>query len=235
MSDRSPKTPPKDRLPKPVDHKVRRHDPTIDAGRWAKTRHEDRRMWRIVAELGDDRLTVPNLQAGLLLIREAQTVDLRRNPLWCDNHESDKGCDCDTRVAIVAAHDGTGEAAITPDKARSDEKAISAALDRGDVGAVVRIVATYEQRSATTLEMRRVELENDPGCESCVRLERWEPPRGNPTDVKGNLPKRMDLCSWCYRWVLDTGRIPTSKELEEHHRGKHVFRPEHPKQTKVSR
>lgn len=137
-------------------------------------------------------------------------------------------------VPMPSTVDPTGEAAIHRDRAAQDHATLTrhiAVLER-HATAVADLLARYDARTATDRERRDAARANDPGCESCARVPhpatgspRWEPPvTAAPTDAAGNLARKMWLCSWCRRWALDTGRVPSVGELTTHHAGKPVRR-----------
>jgi hypothetical protein len=89
------------------------------------------------------------------------------------------------------------------------------------------IVANYPPaHEPTVAERRALGLGDGPHCSSCARTSRadgaprQEPIRADltgPTDVGGRLAEQVLLCDWCYRAVVDWGRLPTPEEVERHH------------------
>lgn len=70
--------------------------------------------------------------------------------------------------------------------------------------------------------------DDDPGCQSCARTTsamtgkpRWEMTR-TTTDVGGILKERQRLCRWCADATARLGRLPTSREVNDHHLGIHL-------------
>lgn len=128
--------------------------------------------------------------------------------------------------------DPTGEAALRPDKAKQHRDEVVRLLRSMQTNAerVQNILACYSPRPATDADRAKLEQQNDPGCQSCSRVEvrpgvpRWEPVQGVPTDCAGNLTVAMALCSWCKGFIKDTGRLPHLAELGQHHDGKRVKR-----------
>lgn len=121
--------------------------------------------------------------------------------------------------------DPTGEAAIRTDKANQDRRDIERAIVRIQKEAlfVHRVLERYEPRAATDTDRARTEQENDPGCQSCSRIEGHNGPMWAPVyrhgTVNGNLAEAMHLCSWCYTYARNKGRLPVPRELEQHRDG----------------
>lgn len=133
---------------------------------------------------------------------------------------------------IPAVSDPTGEAAITDDLARADEARLDTAIT--NLARTAEVVADIYLRwkppspaDAAGLRTAFAKLlsEGEPGCEICARVDKWVAPHVDASDCKGNLPRPYRLCVWCWRWVLDTGRLPTRHELEQHHAGRKPKRP----------
>jgi len=161
----------------------------------------------------------------------------RSRPPWCWRHERPvtlchrDGHQCDGEAIDVT--DPTGEAAIAPDPAAADLKALDSLLPRmrNQAELVAAILAKWTPRPISDAEREQLDKANnpDPGCESCARLEisegvpRWEPPMTKtPTTVKGNLTQPRWLCWWCWRWVSSTGKLPPTTILRAHHEGKTI-------------
>lgn len=168
---------------------------------------------------------------------KAQSYDRggRRDTVWCDEHERElhrchaERLDCAGAV-ITRPSDSTGDAAVLHDRASADRREHEA-----DLLLIARAVRRmtdrsrrYRARSATEPERRNTSNDNDTGCDSCSRIEvvkgvrRWEPVFRN-TVLSDSTP--ASLCSWCYGFTRDTGRLPDRNELEAHHRGERVKRP----------
>lgn len=128
--------------------------------------------------------------------------------------------------------DPTGEAAVEPDQARKDELDLPRYIRRADayLQLAVGLVNRYTPRPPSSIERRNVEASNEPGCESCSRIEaskgvpRWEQPyTKEPSTVTGILTEPKLLCDWCYRFVRNYGRLPYLREVRDHHDGKRVY------------
>lgn len=165
-------------------------------------------------------------------IREAMLGQPKAQHLEADRTTGHTTVVDDQGMPMPAVSDPTGEAAIRPDKAAMHLREVDDKLRAAHaaVSRVVTLLALYTPRPATDGEQRSLELDNDPGCESCSRTEssrgvkRWEPvwKRGNPGGV---LRDTAGLCAWCYTWTKDTGRLPSMDELALHHSGNIVKRP----------
>ena len=118
---------------------------------------------------------------------------------------------------MPARSDPTGEAAIRPDRASVDHR--NTLADLGQLhDLVIRLadrLGHYTTHPATDKEQKDTEQANAVHCQSCVRTEsstgvpRQETVYKLHTTVKANLRTPYNLCSWCYTWVRDTGRLPT--------------------------
>jgi hypothetical protein len=136
--------------------------------------------------------------------------------------------------APVRGANGSGPGSTAGDRALADERELDAqlaALGRC-VGRLWRVVDGYgPPHFATASERKLLGLADETWCSSCLRVEgsdgrpRREPvaarPAG-PTDVGGRLAEPQNLCQWCYRCVLDWGRLPNPEELQRHHSGQRV-------------
>lgn len=157
--------------------------------------------------------------------------------MWCWTHERDParcveaGLWCQGEP-VPGPSDPTGEVAIAPDPAHRDRRQLDRHIANAarELHLAEQILDRSEARPASSAD--RLGTPNKRGCASCARLpgpaegtSRWEPISHPQTDVKGNLAVPMALCAWCYRWTLDTGRLPSRDELVAHHDGAYVKRP----------
>lgn len=135
-------------------------------------------------------------------------------------------------VPMPAVSDPTGEAAIgRVDLARRDAERFDKALGglSGNLARLEAIVGRYGPPTAGS-ELAVDNTKAEPGCENCAQLrvagrQRWEPVdsrRKGKTDVGEQLEQPMHLCVWCYDRTATWGRLPTTDELEAHHRGERV-------------
>lgn len=161
----------------------------------------------------------------------AQSYDTLRGGkriLWCWEHEHElkvchkRGHDC--LGESIPVDDQTGEAAISADQARADQRetirdvaALALITDR-----LISRFSRYQAKAATEKQRRETEQANDPGCELCHRVGQFSPPRVLSSDAKGNLDRPHRLCIWHYEFVLATGRKPTDDEERAHIAGKPV-------------
>lgn len=116
--------------------------------------------------------------------------------------------------------DRTGNAAIRPDRARTDRNRLESILESiaSQSSELVYLLARYTPRPASDKERAQTLADNErsDSCASCRRLEvakgvaRWEP------------VFRGDLCRWCYDWRRETGDVPSVPTLQAHHRGVRV-------------
>lgn len=160
-----------------------------------------------------------------------------RSVIWCETHEreverchrEDELCD---GVPIAVSGDPAGEAAMRPDRAAADRARLEELLKSmgRQAGQVLDILARYTPRQATEKEKRETLKANqrEAGCESCARTEvsrgvpRWEPVyRRTLVDDAAT-----DLCRWCWEWHRSLGSLPPTVQLEAHHRGQRVVRPQ---------
>ena len=135
-------------------------------------------------------------------------------------------------LSSVATSDTTGNAAIRPDRARSDRAKLEAALVSIGRQAedLVNLLARYTPRPASDRERSETVAVNErvDGCSSCARLEvakgvkRWEPAARS---VRMDDGSERPLCEWCRAWLRQVGAMPSAQELELHHRGVRVRRP----------
>lgn len=133
--------------------------------------------------------------------------------------------------------DPTGSSAGRPDPGHADFARMHHAVRQIErhMRTIEAIAAANEEpRKPTELDrlaLDRLNITPEPGCASCARIEgdhggvRWEPTDVRfkvPTDVAGVLDEPMFLCRWCYDAVERWGRLPSTNELERHHRGERV-------------
>jgi hypothetical protein len=97
---------------------------------------------------------------------------------------------------------------------------------RDDLDWLTRCTQRWSPREPTPKDRQLSSLnEKDEGeCEVCRTIGKWERLLLE-TNVKGNLDRSYKLGAWCYRFTLDTGALPTRKQLEDHHNGVRVKRP----------
>lgn len=133
-------------------------------------------------------------------------------------------------------HDSTF-AGIGKDQAVVDERNLDAALTAAAKATnhaweiIGRYPPPHRATDADRLALGRNKASDEPGCEQCALTTspaggpRWEPPRSGqsqPTFVGGRLENPMLLCEWCYSCVRRWGRLPSTTELDKHHRGEIV-------------
>jgi hypothetical protein len=100
---------------------------------------------------------------------------------------------------------------------------------REDADWLIRVTQRWLPREASPKD-RQLSAENareDPPCQHCATIGKWSPARTDATKtrINGNLTEPIAACAWCYRYCLDTGSLPTKKQLEDHHNGVRVKRP----------
>lgn len=224
-------------------------------------RHGDRRLFVDFGRALEDGLRLLGAAPGTLdRIRDAEQGQPaaqhygpsgRRAVLWCAVHESDHCTELDTAgeaipCSTLFSHqmrpDAVGEAAISPDQARADEKTLTEAMRAvcTEVEKAMVVAAAHSARQARLAQRREAEEENRRWCENCARIDnpvtkqpRKEWPRGqSKTDVGGRLEHAAYLCEWCAKIVVRTaelygaGRVPTLEELHRHHdEGKRIMLP----------
>lgn len=143
----------------------------------------------------------------------------------------------DARPALPGSPDDNGHSApgsSTPPgfgqidiaKADRDEAHRRAKRIRDDADWLIRMAQRWNPRTPTPKDRELSSINGRPEecCEVCATIGKWERMEVE-TDAKGNLPRRYKLGWWCYRWALDTGTLPTRRQLEEHHNGQRVMRP----------
>ncbi len=165
-----------------------------------------------------------------------------RSVIWCWTHEADvKACrhggmDCGGEPISIG--DPTGEAAIMPGRVTLSGQRIRAALQAihnavpdlvAEVAWLTRTGETYQEARRREDERKDLAGENDARCRSCERTEVAPGVRRSEkvyrrTDGGGVFAEPSPVCSWCYRFIFDTERLPTVEELEKHHRGEKVHR-----------
>jgi hypothetical protein len=165
-----------------------------------------------------------------------------RSVIWCWTHQREvhrcRRADLDCGGEPITIGDPTGEAATTPGRvslARSeieaDLHAIHGRIERLVFNAAYLTRTPESHREARRREDERKDLagENDARCRSCERTEVAPGVRRSEkvyrrTDGGGVFAEPSPACSWCYRFIFDTERLPTVEELEKHHRGEKVHR-----------
>lgn len=196
-----------------------------------RTAQAARNLGRVPALLS----AIQDHQSGL----RAQTFEAsnRQPTLYCIRHECDL-TDCHradrlcTGSPIEDRSDPTGEAAIRADRARQDERQALAMLRRAtnELDALAAMITAYLDAKPVTL----ADDENLERCQSCARVARekggkrgsprWSVPVDHHSDCKGTLAEPRKLCHWCWRFVLDTGTLPSRQQLEKRRDGKRVMR-----------
>lgn len=115
------------------------------------------------------------------------------------------------------------------DKAQADrdEAHRRAKRMREDADWFVRLLQRSMPREPTQKDrqLSSINQKDDPGCEHCAIVGKWEAVYVEASDAKGNLDRSYRLGYFCYRYALDTGTLPTRKQLEDHHAGVRVKRP----------
>lgn len=120
--------------------------------------------------------------------------------------------------------DPTGSAALIPDKAKEDRKALEA-----DLKALLRLAQSIEARmkehgparpanDADRAALDRENIKPEPGCTNCGKHGHWQ-----PID-----PRRPNIgnCRWCNEYESATGVVPGKRECDLHADGKTVRRPD---------
>ena len=155
-----------------------------------------------------------------------------RSELWCWHHQRPvTACQHDDLLCTgepVPVGDPTGEAAIRSHDDHAHQA--RAALAKVEAG-VADLLALLDRATAAPAPpdakaRRDTALANDPdACEHCAAHGHYEPTYRD-TNPGGNLARKYRLGSFCWRWVVDTGSLPTAKELTDHHvNGRRVMRP----------
>lgn len=98
---------------------------------------------------------------------------------------------------------------------------------RDDVDWLFRFAERWNPHEATAKDrqLSAMNEKDELGCEHCATIGKWEKVYVDSSTVKGNLVIPMRLGYFCYRYTLDTGTLPTRKQLEDHHNGVRVKRP----------
>jgi hypothetical protein len=111
-------------------------------------------------------------------------------------------------------------------KADRDEAHRRAKRIRDDADWLVRMVMRTNPRvpSDKDRSLSNLNAKGEPGCAHCQSIGKWDDRAVEKTLAKGNLTEPIDLCWWCYKFTLDTGALPTRKQLEDHHAGVRVKR-----------
>jgi hypothetical protein len=98
---------------------------------------------------------------------------------------------------------------------------------REDADWILRATQRWLPREPTTKDrtLAAVNERANPSCEHCATIGAHEEAYVESSDVKGNLHRPYRLGYFCYRYCLDTGVLPSRKQLEDHHNGNRVKRP----------
>jgi hypothetical protein len=144
----------------------------------------------------------------------------------------------DARPALPGSPDDNGHSApgsSTPPgfgqidiaKTDRDEAHRRAKRIRDDADWLTRMAQRWNPRIPTPKdrELSSINGKDDPGCEHCHTVGKWAAVYKPRTTCNGNFDDPKALCSWCWRYCLDTGDMPTRKQLEDHHNGVRVKRP----------
>lgn len=117
-------------------------------------------------------------------------------------------------TATANHSDPTGNAAIRPDRANAQRRRVEAIVRSMTnlADELAGIVAEHgPARPASDADRARLAKANTTApkvCDSCGDL----PLKVENSDVKGNLPKPMALCAWCYEGVVRQGTVPTEAQ-----------------------
>lgn len=168
---------------------------------------------------------------------DAAVVSGGRSVIWCWVHERDVAACHAARLLCdgepIDTNDPTGETALRPDRAARDRTQLDRhvrALHR-HAEAIVAVLDSYELRPPTKAERRGTAQAGQLGCQSCARTKgaddqpRYEPHAVRSTNAKGVLDRPMAMCTWCYRFTMRMGRLPSTREITAHHRGQRVRTP----------
>lgn len=127
--------------------------------------------------------------------------------------------------------DPTGEAAVRPSAARTDENRVDelARSIANQTAELARILARWAvEMPLKATELAELQRQGDPGCEVVGRVERskgvayWEAVH-TTTDYRGLLARPYRLGAWADQFVRRNGRLPTPHEAEAHCQGKRVM------------
>ncbi len=134
------------------------------------------------------------------------------------------------RVSSSEIGDPTGKAAIKADRARENLQLLARSLGQVDqlLDGIVRLLAAYQPREASSIERAATDRKNMPTCASCARLRtrgraRQEPAADEARNPGGVLSEAMRLCDWCDGFVGQVGHLPSVAQLERHHTGGKVM------------
>lgn len=142
--------------------------------------------------------------------------------LFCWTHQQDPrdchkaGFFCDGE-SIVTASDPTGEAAISEDKARSDQRDLES-IERQLIQLTDRLARLDDRYLPANLPDKagraKLATPGEPGCWYCEQAKTWSPPHTKqPTTVGGNLTEPRLVCSGHYDLIRKhLGRAPTPDE-----------------------
>ena len=134
--------------------------------------------------------------------------------------------------------DPTGEAAIRTDRANDAHNRIvrRAKHLRATVEGIATEAGAYELRNANWIERQDTENQDEPGCDSCARVDSpgtvgkakaLRTPWYNRVDLTTTLANgaSVKLCDWCWRGpvgVKHSGELPPIADVEKHRDGVRV-------------
>ena len=117
-------------------------------------------------------------------------------------------------------HDPTGDAAVRPDHAASDQREIRRHVEAA-INAIDRAIAISSGYPAHAAELEDVEpTPGEDWCSSCWKDGRYL----SPIAVKADGSRRYSggLCSWCGPFVATNGFEPPTAMLHARHRGERI-------------
>lgn len=133
------------------------------------------------------------------------------------------------RVSSSGSHSNPPPGWGQDDRAQADrdEAHKRAKRIREDADWLVRLAQRWSPREPTPKDrtLSAVNQKDDPGCEHCRSIGKWAAIYKPRTTCNGNLEREVACCAFCYRYTMDTGSLPTRKQLEDHHNGVRVKRP----------
>lgn len=118
-------------------------------------------------------------------------------------------------------------------EARRDETSLTVATDNllYTLDKLTALRVKYLHKPLDMKDAQAMTADTDPpGCHSCARLKHgkakrpWWQPVSRRSDCKGTLTEPVDLCEWCFRYVLAEGHLPSRAILKTRFQGKRVYR-----------
>lgn len=187
---------------------------TAQIHNWLEAGSED--IARLLAPTSDGHESRPTISHAM-----RRLFDARPALPGAQNFDSD-------RVSSSGSHSNPPPGFGTEDRAQADrdEAHRRARRIREDADWLVRLAQRWNVRepSPKDRELSSINGRVEEACEVCATVGKWERMEVE-SDVKGNLDRAYKLGWWCYRYTLDTGSLPTRKQLEDHHNGVRVKRP----------